>query len=64
MKLRRFSPEILTALKRASAEVLQETADADPYARKVYDSFSKSLALSKEWTRIGDQAFVQAREDA
>ena len=54
----------MAALKKASAEVLQETAASDPYAQKVYDSFSQSLALSKEWTRIGDQAFVQAREDA
>ena len=64
VKLRKFSPEIMAALKKASAEVLQETAASDPYAQKVYDSFSQSLALSKEWTRIGDQAFVQAREDA
>jgi TRAP-type mannitol/chloroaromatic compound transport system substrate-binding protein len=44
--------------------VLQETADSDPYAKKVFESFSQSLALSKGWTRIGEQAFVQAREDA
>jgi TRAP-type mannitol/chloroaromatic compound transport system substrate-binding protein len=64
VKLREFSPEIMAALKKASAEVLQETADSDPYAKKVFESFSQSLALSKGWTRIGEQAFVQAREDA
>ena len=63
VNLRRFSAEIMAELKRLSADVLEEAAATDDITARVYASFKESLASSRAWTRISDQAFVEARAD-
>ncbi|MGK2739561.1 TRAP transporter substrate-binding protein [Tepidicaulis sp. LMO-SS28] len=62
VKLRRFSPEIRARLTALSDEVVEEAGNSDAFTKRVYESYKASLALSREWTRIADQAFVEARQ--
>jgi len=59
--LRRFSDDILQKLAHISAEVLAETANADPFAKRVFDSFSEARQGSMRWGAIAEQAFMHAR---
>lgn len=61
VKLRRFTPEIMAELKKHSTDVLEEAAASDAMTGRIYESFKKGLARSDAWTRIAEQAFVEAR---
>ena len=61
VQVRKFPDDVLAALKKTSAEVLEDAANSDAFTRKVSDSFHESLAISQEWTRIGDEGFVEIR---
>lgn len=63
VQLHQFPDDVLAALRKASAEVLEELVAGDAFARKVYDSyrrFAKDVAAS---TRLGELAYLQAREN-
>ncbi|WP_420558881.1 TRAP transporter substrate-binding protein [Tepidicaulis sp.] len=62
VKLSRFSPEILAEFRRLSAEVVEEAGNTDALTKRIYESYKASLALSREWTKIADQGFVEARQ--
>ncbi len=64
VELRAFPPDVLRYLRELSDQVVSETAAKDPLFRKVYDSISKFQAGVSSWTRIGDQAYYNAREAA
>lgn len=61
VQMRKFPDEVLAALKKASREVLEDAAKSDAATAKVYESFRGALAVSEEWTRIGDEGYVEAR---
>ena len=61
--MRRFSPEIMAALKKTSDAVLEEAAASDPFTKKVYDSFRASLENSMEWGAQSEEPYTQARRE-
>lgn len=61
VQLRKFSPEIMAALRKTSLEVVEETGNSDPFTKKVYDSFKAALGEEAAWTKIGEQAYLNAR---
>jgi TRAP-type mannitol/chloroaromatic compound transport system substrate-binding protein len=61
VQLRRFPDEVVAALKKTSREVLEDAAKEDPFTAKVYQSFLNFLETTSEWTRIGDEGFVESR---
>lgn len=61
VEIRRFPDEVIAALKKTSREVLEDAAKEDPFTAKVYESFLAFLETTSEWTRIGDEGFVEAR---
>lgn len=63
VQIRKFPPDVLAAFKETSRAVLEEAAAADPVTAKVYESFRNELSTTQEWTRIGDEGFVEARRD-
>jgi TRAP-type mannitol/chloroaromatic compound transport system substrate-binding protein len=63
VKVRRFSPEIMAALKKTSDAVLEEAAASDPFTKKVYDSFRASLENSMEWGAQSEEPYTQARRE-
>lgn len=61
VQLRAFPSDVLKLLRELSQQILQEKAASEPLFRKVYESFSKFERGVANWTRIGDQAIVNAR---
>jgi TRAP-type mannitol/chloroaromatic compound transport system substrate-binding protein len=62
VQLHQFPDDVLAALRKASAEVLDELVAGDAFARKVYESyrqFAKNVAAN---TRLGELAYLRARE--
>lgn len=63
VQVRRFSPEIMTALKETSDAVLAEEAAKDAFTKKVYDSFRKSLNNSMAWGAQSEEPYTMARRN-
>ncbi|GAB4182831.1 MAG: TRAP transporter substrate-binding protein DctP [Wenzhouxiangellaceae bacterium] len=62
VQLREFSAEIVEALALASREVLDELAKADEVSAKVYDSYRKFLAQTRQWTSRSELSYLRYRE--
>jgi TRAP-type mannitol/chloroaromatic compound transport system substrate-binding protein len=61
VQLRRFPPDVLQRLRQLSREIVEEKAKGDPLFRKTLDSFTKFEAGVAGWTRIAEQAYLEAR---
>ena len=61
VQLRPFPDDVLRALKKASAEVLAEIAERDPFSRRVYESFSSFRDRVSAWHEVSERAFYAAR---
>jgi len=61
--LRQMPDDVMAALARETAVVLKETAAADELTGRIFDSYKASLARSKTWGRISDEAFMAARRE-
>ncbi len=58
---RRLPDDVMAALKRASEQVLEETAASDPFARRVHDSLRAYRAQVQAWHAISEEAYYAAR---
>jgi TRAP-type mannitol/chloroaromatic compound transport system substrate-binding protein len=61
VELKRFPDDVLAELQRLTREVIEEIADSDPMARRVWDSMSAYTALIGPSTRIGEQSILEVR---
>ncbi len=61
VKLHRFPNEVLQQIGKISGEVMAEAGATDAITRKVYESFLKSRKESISWSKLGDQAYWNAR---
>jgi len=61
VKLRNFSDEILVQLGNASAEVVSEVGNQDAFTKKVYQSFTKQRKKAIGWSKLSEQAYMNAR---
>ena len=61
VQLRRFSNDLLNRIGEISGEVVAEVGASDAMTRRVYESFLKARKEQISWSRLGDQAFWQAR---
>jgi TRAP-type mannitol/chloroaromatic compound transport system substrate-binding protein len=62
VQVRPFPPEVLRRLRELSQQVLDATAARDPQFRKVLASATQFQRGVSQWTRIGDQALLNARD--
>ena len=62
--LRRFPNDVILKLRALSDDVVAEIAQKDEFSSKVYSSYKKFLSQSKEWSGIGELAYLQARDQA
>ncbi len=60
--VRALPTDVLRALKRASDAVLVDLAAKDPMARKIYDSWKPFADGVREYHRISEQAYIEARD--
>lgn len=63
VELREFSAEIFNEIARVSEEVVQAAAE-DDLGNRILESYKKARSDVGGWTRIADQAYVNAREAA
>ncbi|MBX7147253.1 MAG: TRAP transporter substrate-binding protein [Alphaproteobacteria bacterium] len=62
VKLRQFPKDVLQAFGNASGEVMQEILDkGDEKSKKIAQSYLAFRDKVKEWTRISEQAYTNAR---
>ena len=61
VQLRRFSNDLLNRIGEISGEVVAEVGASDAMTRRVYESFLNARKEQISWSRLGDQAFGQAR---
>lgn len=57
VEIRQFSPDILSELKKHTREVLQEIADNDPMAAKVYESFKQFAGNIRNWAQYSEKLY-------
>lgn len=63
VQLRQLPRDILIACGNASNEVLQELRDGpDRMTRRIIDSYLEFRTAVMPWTRVGEQAFMTARQ--
>lgn len=61
VEFRPLPDDILAALKRASQEVLETAAAADPFARRVYDSLRAFQTQALAWHALSEEAWYRMR---
>ncbi|MEZ5857015.1 MAG: TRAP transporter substrate-binding protein [Hyphomicrobiaceae bacterium] len=61
VQLREFSDEIYKKAGSAAKDVLASVAKSDPFTQKVYDSYMGFRKKAVEWSRLGEQGYMQKR---
>jgi TRAP-type mannitol/chloroaromatic compound transport system substrate-binding protein len=61
VEFRPLPPDVLEALRQASAEVLAQTAASDPFAARVYASVREFRANGQSWASLSEQAYLSSR---
>jgi long-chain acyl-CoA synthetase len=59
VELRRYSDEILSAARQATAEIMGEEAAKDAMYRKVYESWQKARDSAFQWFNTAEVAYAQ-----
>jgi TRAP-type mannitol/chloroaromatic compound transport system substrate-binding protein len=62
VKLRRLPDDVIIALKQSAREAVKEVAAGDPMAAEVYESFRTFYDGVKNYHRISEQAYINARD--
>jgi TRAP-type mannitol/chloroaromatic compound transport system substrate-binding protein len=61
VELRRFPSEVLEKLRSLSDTVVAELAERDPFARRIYQSYSRFERKVRKWHDISERAYLNAR---
>jgi TRAP-type mannitol/chloroaromatic compound transport system substrate-binding protein len=62
--MKKFPDDVIAALRKASAEVLEEEAKADPNTKRVLNSYLQFRDKIKYFRNVSELAYYQAREPA
>ncbi|MCP5183461.1 MAG: TRAP transporter substrate-binding protein [Pseudomonadales bacterium] len=61
VQLRRLPDDVIARLHEVSNEVLKEGAEADPFTKKVYDSYMTFYGAVREYHDISEKAYLEIR---
>ncbi|MBB4659123.1 TRAP transporter substrate-binding protein [Parvularcula dongshanensis] len=61
VQLRRMPDDVMDALAKATADVLEDVAASSEIARRIAESYRESLRRSAGWNKISDEAYLAAR---
>jgi TRAP-type mannitol/chloroaromatic compound transport system substrate-binding protein len=64
VQLRRLPDVVLKDIRKASEEVLKETAANDDMSKRVFESFNKFRAQAIKWHDVSERAYLNARADS
>ena len=59
VKIRTFSPEIISAMKQANEQLLAEASANDPAFKEILDSQTAYIKIARKWTEISDYAYLK-----
>ena len=62
VQLRAYPDDVLTQLRKVSAEVAADLAAQNAPAKKIYESYMAFLEASRKYSRISDLAYLKARD--
>ena len=62
--IRRFPHDVVQRLRELSEEVVAELANTDDFSRKVFASYDAFYRSARKWTRMSEQAYLNARDPA
>jgi len=57
-----FSADIISAIGKASEEVVSELSASDKQTRRIYESYKNARDSYRGWTELGDGQYIQARK--
>ncbi len=57
--LRRYPKDVLAQLKTYTKEVMQELADSDPFAKKVYENYRQFKKRASIWANASEKIFYE-----
>ncbi len=57
VEVRTFPDEVLSQLRIYTEEILEEITAADPFAKKVYDSYNNFRNRAKSWAEVTERVF-------
>jgi len=63
IQVKTFPDEVMTALRKANAELLKSNAEADPFAARVLKSQQSYLEDIRQWTNMSDKAYLNSTGD-
>ncbi|MBK1732918.1 TRAP transporter substrate-binding protein [Thiococcus pfennigii] len=64
VELRRFPDDVIERLRALSEEVVAEIGARDAFSQRVYASFREFFEQAREWGRIAELTYMQARDRA
>ncbi len=64
VEVRSYPKDVLQQLRKVSQEVVEELAAQNKAAGRIYKSYKAFLDASRQWTRISDLAYLEARDGA
>ena len=59
VKIRTFSPEIISAMKKVNDELLDASAAADPKFKEILEAQRAYMKMARKWTVISDYAYLK-----
>ena len=62
VQLRSFSDDIWTRIGQICEQVVADTAEADPFTRRVYDSYVEARRTMRRWGTISEMPYMVQRE--
>ena len=62
VQLRTFSDDIMAQLATTSADVLKDVSQTDDLARRIYESYVRSMKNSSRWQDIAETPYLKARK--
>ena len=57
VELRQFPPEVLSKLREFTRESIDEITAADPFSKKVYESYSKFQKDAAKWAELTEKSY-------
>lgn len=61
VELRRLPDDVIDRLRELATQVVAEMAESDPLARRIYDSYTEFATGVRDYHRISEQAYLDAR---
>jgi TRAP-type mannitol/chloroaromatic compound transport system substrate-binding protein len=61
VELRKLPDDVVDRLRELSTQVVAEMAESDPLARRIHDSYTEFATGARDYHRISEQAYLDAR---